>query len=179
MLSSAFLMASTSTTSLRGSITRPAHSLSTLRLGVALAAQDSLPAVPSALAGRGCYPRGFSLRFQLMASSSAGGRCWRTRKTEGREDFEFLIPDLRPDPTNPSRPSDLPVKNLARPRRNAESGPSGGAAASEGPSRPQAEPRTAGRRSPVLAGEHPPSSRELRVLDLASRAGLAPRPTRD
>jgi hypothetical protein len=77
----------------------PLRSLSTLRLQVAPTAQDSLPAVPSALAGWVSSPQGFVLRFQLIASSSAGG-AWRTRKAEGEEGDWFaaaIHPTLDPE----------------------------------------------------------------------------------
>src|SRR5690606_39151410 len=66
-LPSAFATTSTpATTRLRGSITRPAHSLSTLRsAGHPTTTQDSLPARRPPLAGRDSHPLGSIMRFQL------------------------------------------------------------------------------------------------------------------
>jgi hypothetical protein len=85
-----FLTASASTSSLRGSITRPACSLSTLRLRVAPPTQDSLPAVPSALAGRAWLPAGFHL--EVSAHGILLNQVWLAHQEGGkvREDFLWV-----------------------------------------------------------------------------------------
>jgi hypothetical protein len=65
----------------RGSITQPAHSLSTLRsMGYPNATQDSLPAGGQPLPGGIYYPLGPSTRFQqcLHTASPLSKLSWRT-----------------------------------------------------------------------------------------------------
>jgi hypothetical protein len=110
-------MASTSTSSLRGSITRSAHSLSTLRLRVIPTAQDSLPAVPSALTGRGWLPAAFLTEVsahRILLSWRFGAGAPGSR--EGREGV-FLIRTKDPESKIKSfHSSRLPVQFSPRPR---------------------------------------------------------------
>ena len=70
----------------RGSITRPSHSLSTLRsAGHPAATQDSLPAAGQALPGGIGYPQGSLERFQSSLHLSSFPRLpWRTVVLEAR-----------------------------------------------------------------------------------------------
>src|SRR5258705_12087382 len=70
----------------------PTRSLSTLRLRVAPSPQDSLPAVPSALAGRAWLPAGFQLEVSahgsiLLNQTLAGA----PGRSGDRESCEFLL----------------------------------------------------------------------------------------
>ena len=81
VLSSAIWTASTPAISaFRGSITRPAHSLSTLRrVGCPTAAQDSLPDSWPTFPGGTDYPLGPNERFQVSFHPPFPGFAWRTQ----------------------------------------------------------------------------------------------------